>query len=378
LQHLPNATVSEYVATFRRRFRFLLITNDDKPDDLLNCEIQAGGWRPILLDRPPFSQIAPIVFSRTDTVGGWRHKATCLIEGDRQGEYVPPVSAVTNADHGQAEPRAGASDTRVVDLVQPTAHDISVGKRFIRLKEFPPSTDLSNTPHQSYVAIRDSSLIRQAYSLKTDPNGFILSSSGGRTTERTLVVMGDSVVESMFTLPEHRFCSRLEDMLFDDLGLSVAVLNGGYSGATSLHSFNTFLNKVIPLRPAAVLLMTGIVDADVACLKASFWSRDRYVDPIVDTAAAANGQRDNEKLASHSFDDRRKLLTMLAKASELFDIPLWYATVPHLQVFGGEYVEKAHMDEVEFARQVDFRRRMNEVTRSVANDLGIRLFDLER
>ena len=190
------------------------------------------------------------------------------------------------------------------------------------------------------------------------------------------MVIGDSVVESMYVEPDHRFCSRLEDILCDELGLEITVLNGGYGGTTILHSLNVFLNKLIPLRPAAVILMTGIVDVDVAYLKASYWSHDCWVEPIVD-ATATNTWRDSERLPCPSFDDRTKMLTMFATAGRLFNIPMGYATVPHRQVFSGEYVQKAFGDKADFDRQVDARKQMNDVTRRAAVSAGIPLFDLE-
>ena len=151
------------------------------------------------------------------------------------------------------------------------------GKRFIRLKEFRPCSTIIETPSDLYIAARDSSLIRRPYKITTNQDGFILPRSGGRPHGRKIVVIGDSVVESMYVEPDHRFCSRLEDILCDELGLEITVLNGGYGGTTMLHSLNVFLNKLIPLRPAAVILMTGIVDVDVAYLKASYWSHDCWV-----------------------------------------------------------------------------------------------------
>lgn len=83
-QHLPNATIRAYLDAFKRCAKYLLIANDDQPASALNGAIEAGGWRPVRLDHPPFSEQAPIVFEWTITAGGWKptHKATCLIKGD--------------------------------------------------------------------------------------------------------------------------------------------------------------------------------------------------------------------------------------------------------------------------------------------------------
>jgi hypothetical protein len=79
------------------------------------------------------------------------------------------------------------------------------GKRFIRLKEFRPCSTIVKAPLDSYIATHDSSLIRQPYKITTDQDGFILPRSGGRTHGRKIVVIGDSVVESMYSEPDHRF-----------------------------------------------------------------------------------------------------------------------------------------------------------------------------
>ena len=142
------------------------------------------------------------------------------------------------------------------------------GRRHIRLKEFPSGQEISNTPNPVYISERDSSLVAKTYKMLTDSNGFILSGSTPRETSKKVIILGDSVVEGMFSDPEDRLCARLEKALCEHLGEDISVLNAGYSSATSLHSFNVFLNKIIPLKPAAVIFLSGIVDVDVAYLKA--------------------------------------------------------------------------------------------------------------
>ena len=388
-QHLPNDIVREYLAAFKQKFKFLLITNDDRPESLMNEDIQAGGWRPIRLDQPPFSERAPVILAWMITYGGWKptHKATCLINGNRDGGRRPVVDRPTVSADPRMQLSNGYQDSSVdVAFGDPPGHGVAgtgqpdldgrQRKRFIRLKEFPPSSDISCAPSESYVAGRDSTLIRRAYQIRTDQDGFILPRSGGRKGAQKLVIIGDSVVESMFNEPERRFCSKLEDILCDDLGLSVTVLNAGYSGATILHSFNVFLNKIIALQPTAVILMTGMVDVDVACLRAGYWSKDCWVEPVVDMSKT-NSWRDHDILSRPTFDDRAKILDLFAKASGLFGVPLWYATVPHRQVFSGEYVQKTFNDKLDFDRQVILRRQMNDVTRRFAISIGQPLFDFE-
>lgn len=248
--------------------------------------------------------------------------------------------------------------------------------RAIRLKEFPKSTEIVNTPPDWYVAARDSSLLEQPYKIKTDENGFILPEPPSKPNSPTVIFLGDSVLEGMFSLPEDRLCSRLQDILAKEKGVDVAVLNGGYSGATILHLFNTFVNKIIPLRPRAVVLMTGMVDFDVALAKASFWSRDCWVEPIIEINKD-NQWRDLDKRSEPSFEDQSRLMAMFSAASRIFEVPVWYATLPHRQVFAGAYIEKAFKSREAFDDEVGRRRGVNDVTRRTALRDGVPLFDLE-
>ena len=105
-QHLPNDLARDYLSAFKRKFRFLLITNDDQPESMANQDIQAGGWRPLRLDRPPFSEAAIIVLSWWMTAGGWKptHKATFRIDAGEARDLLLNGVALDNApeDHTAA------------------------------------------------------------------------------------------------------------------------------------------------------------------------------------------------------------------------------------------------------------------------------------
>jgi Glycosyltransferase family 25 (LPS biosynthesis protein) len=249
-------------------------------------------------------------------------------------------------------------------------------RRAIRLKEFTPSSVIRHTPPDWYIQSKDSTLEKKECLIRTDEHGFILSGPTPVASSIRLVVLGDSVVEGMFVDENDRFCSRLETALSDLCDSPIQVLNSGYSGATSLHLYNMFVNKVIPLRPAAVILMSGIVDADVALRKAEYWSNDCWIEPIVDLDTN-NTSRDNELRSRPDYSVREKILTMFQVASSLFDIPVWYATVPYRQISEGEYVQKAFSNRSAFDAVVATYRLVNASTRKFALDRGLSLFDLE-
>jgi hypothetical protein len=245
----------------------------------------------------------------------------------------------------------------------------------IRLKEMPRGAVLYNTPPDWYISSRPS-LEQRPYRMETDAFGFVKSSAGPDSDTR-IVVLGDSFVEGMFLDPEARFCSALEARLRRQHQLDISVLNGGYSGATTLHSLNVFLNKVIPMKPLAVVLMTGIIDIDAATKRASFWSTDCRLEPVIDTEVG-NGHYDSDLRPTHDFVDRERMLTIFVEAARQFDVPLWFATVPHRQVYRGDYVAQSFADRVAFERDVEPRRLTNEVTRRVALRHRLPLFDIER
>jgi glycosyltransferase involved in cell wall biosynthesis/SAM-dependent methyltransferase len=84
LQHLPNDTVKAYLATFRNKYKFALITNDEEPADLQNIDIAAGGWRTLRLDREPFREPGAVVLSWTVPWGkASTKKLTFLLQGAR-------------------------------------------------------------------------------------------------------------------------------------------------------------------------------------------------------------------------------------------------------------------------------------------------------
>ena len=93
LQHLPNRTVKKYLAAFRKKCKFVLITNDEEPGHLQNTDIDVAGWRTLRLDREPFSEPGAVVLSWTVRWGSHStKKSTFLLLGN--AESANAVSAV--------------------------------------------------------------------------------------------------------------------------------------------------------------------------------------------------------------------------------------------------------------------------------------------
>lgn len=65
LQHLPNDTVKSFIKTILPKYKYALITNCIIPTDELNKDIEAGGFRPLDLRKPPFNLAATTCYSFT-------------------------------------------------------------------------------------------------------------------------------------------------------------------------------------------------------------------------------------------------------------------------------------------------------------------------
>jgi SAM-dependent methyltransferase len=81
LQHLPNEIVSEYLAVIAHRYRFALLTNAIEPVDRANADINFGEWRPLRLDRPPFSARGAVIFNYFPQSGSrfWKNGVFLLL-----------------------------------------------------------------------------------------------------------------------------------------------------------------------------------------------------------------------------------------------------------------------------------------------------------
>lgn len=118
-------------------------------------------------------------------------------------------------------------------------------KRFIRLKEIAPLVETYHTPTPAQVECSDESLIVQPYLCRTDKDGYMMNGNGIKSGLRSIVFMGDSFVESMYSEETDRFVSQTERLL-EVGGERFQCLNAGYSGSSTLQIVNSLINKVYP------------------------------------------------------------------------------------------------------------------------------------
>lgn len=249
-----------------------------------------------------------------------------------------------------------------------------MGRRFIRLKEFNANLDYTLAPDEGYSTIRGGKPELKQYRIRTDGNGFILS--GRQGSDIRIVGLGDSVLECLFVEEESRICARLEEAVSEELGQSITILNGGYSGATSLHILNTFMNKIVPLKPHAVFLMTGIMDLEAMFKVESFWSTDGYLRPVVEDEANP-GVWDQNFRQSVDAASRAKIIALIIRAGAMFNIPVCCLATPHLQIYEGSYVKNTYPDPSVYAERIFNRRSANEAVKELCALHGLRYFETQ-
>jgi hypothetical protein len=191
--------------------------------------------------------------------------------------------------------------TTIVDLLQAVGSSMP---RHIKLKEWGLLYDGFHEPPDAYLALSDPTLSKRSYRLRTDDNGFIRTGRDIPMDSDSILVLGDSVVETMFVDESRRMCSVLERLINANRTDPVRVLNAGMTGSTTLHLLNLFINKGLPLMPSAVVLMSGIMDLDTSLRPAGFWTDVLRLTPIVRCPEAADPPRPDPILQEANFASR--------------------------------------------------------------------------
>jgi lysophospholipase L1-like esterase len=232
--------------------------------------------------------------------------------------------------------------------------------RFVLLREFPANLDTEQTPDDDYISRCNSSLEQKPYRIRTDANGFIVSGNSVEKGCSHVIAIGDSVCENLYVEESQRVWSVLSRLWSKPDAGPVEVLNAGVSGNHILHIINVVLNKIVPLRPRALLYLGGATDRTAASREGGPWSKDPEVCTIVQKKAAAAAP---VRVRGTDFSEMEDLLAVLASVCSIFEIPVAYLTVPLPQSAANEYYDTV--------------RQSNEVIRNVCRRNDVALVDLE-
>ena len=146
-------------------------------------------------------------------------------------------------------------------------------KRYINLREFPPNIDVTEVPQEKTVQGSDG-LVRQAYRVRTDDQGFLLPYHRYDHPDATLVFLGGSTTACIYMEEDNRFPYLVGNLLEQMTGKKITSINSGVSGNNTLHSIDILLNKVIPLKPDIVVLMENINDLICLTYNKTYWSKN--------------------------------------------------------------------------------------------------------
>lgn len=251
-------------------------------------------------------------------------------------------------------------------------------RRFIRLKEWDPSLDRIMRPADAYVAATDGSLPADDYRLRTNEQGYIVGPPEGDAAEDAdrdgqVVVLGDSLVESVYVHEADRFVAKAQTRLSHQ-GIRIRCVNAGYSGSTSLQLVQLMLAKLSPRVRCAVMLVAPVSDAFVLIREHGYWcTGDKRFSPIVPPSNV------EEREVPFRPDDLRAVLPVFVHACRSMGHWPMLATHAHRQTDYADdpWLRRRFKNAGNCAKLQAARRGCNAAVRQVAAALAVPCLDLE-
>lgn len=246
--------------------------------------------------------------------------------------------------------------------------------RVIRLKEWGCNKSTIKKPAENQISNATKALELKDYALNTDANGFIINSLHNLRGIRSknLVLLGDSFVESLFVDEDKRMNAILEDELTD-----YKVLNGGYSGATSLHLLNVIVNKVIPLNPNFVVIFVPTNDQRIKSVENGYWNKDQRLSSVIPNSKGAVLVDDYP--VNNFSSSVEKMLEVIHFTLNAYEIKHCFGTTPHRQILeqDDEWFKLKSVNLRSYGAKVAQRKQVNSVCRDFCLKRNIALIDLE-
>lgn len=153
-------------------------------------------------------------------------------------------------------------------------------RRYINLREILPYVDTVDVPPDKAIRTSDG-LVQKPYRVRTDANGFMLPYNHYEKPDLTLVFLGGSTVACIYVDEDSRFPYLVGQLLQEKTGKKITSINSGVGGNNSLHSLDILLNKIIPFKPGAVVMMHNINDLVALIYDKTYWGKNPTRKPIV-------------------------------------------------------------------------------------------------
>lgn len=248
--------------------------------------------------------------------------------------------------------------------------NIVFNKRSIRLKEWGVNILKDFIPSAEYLKNRCSSLQPQKYRLKTNDMGFIINSKNeDYEVTSQAVFLGASQVESLY-VEEGK---RLSDQFQQGINIKgLQVLNGGYSGTTSLQILNTLLNKILQFKPAQIYFFLPTNDI-YAFRNGGYWNNTNRFSPIMP-------EKSMKALPSLEIElwrnELHKIYSIIKNVCDIYNIKSYFMTFPHVINDKNNYIINSYSDKV--AKDlIEDRKYLNSIFKDVISNINGNIIDLE-
>ncbi|TDK27681.1 SGNH/GDSL hydrolase family protein [Arthrobacter crusticola] len=223
-------------------------------------------------------------------------------------------------------------------------------------------------PTEEFLDRSDGTLGAGPFRARMDEDGFQMTGNPIDPAATPLVFLGDSFVEANFVDEDARFSSVVERAL-----PHYRILNGGYSGSTTLQLLNVLVNKVYPIvgLGGKVLFFVGQSDVDHLSKTANYWTSHFRGTPIVP------GKEPSGTLPQGT-DATERLLRMVVHAAQSLDLDLVLAVSPFREGDFNTDELLRHLyrrDRVFFQEQRERRLGVVESVVKVAAATGTRVID---
>lgn len=233
------------------------------------------------------------------------------------------------------------------------------------------------TPEESYLATTDGTLETYDTVLRADNNGFLITGNDLPGERKKIIVLGDSFVESYWAPWEtERWVAVAERQLEVLAPGKFHVMNGGYSGATSLHMALSVPSKLRALfeDTAGVVLFMPTNDAVVSKLQHTFWTKNKYWSPLTpfDHPGDLPDVRFDAKL-----DIRANWLNML-NYLKIYNIPTIVATTPVRtgKCSDDSFITKKFSNDEKYLEWKNANYSMMDDVLNLAKEFGARTLDV--
>lgn len=132
--------------------------------------------------------------------------------------------------------------------------------RYIVLREYQPLSSFKWTISDDFIKSTDSPIEKKELATRLDENGFIEPSKIYENPDITLAFLGGSTTELLCVQEKNKFPYLVGRIIEKSLNKKVNSYNASLNGNHSIHSINTLVNEVIPLKPDAVIMEHNMND----------------------------------------------------------------------------------------------------------------------